>query len=205
MKSNYKIMFALVTAMSSSIASFAQTKEWKTEKSKDGVDVKYRVTTNAQKEQVAEYVASATYLVNIDKLSSIMNDVSKHKLIWGSKSSTKIKSVSQNESIIYYFYEGSWPFKSSDLAATMVYSENPALKTKTFTITAEPKMYEDKGVKRLHYYNLTYTFKDMEDGKTSIVLTSIFTPAYKVPDFLISSWFPEGPSEYISKLVNLSK
>ena len=187
----------------------AQTKEWKTEKTKDGkITVKYSVSkrtgSNGKEEQMVEYIASTTTNAKIKNLVAIMKDVSKHKEFMGQKTSTKVKPLMDNECIVYYFYKGVWPYPSSDIVAKMIYNEDMGKRVVTFTLTAASSMFEDKGVKRLDYYNLTYVFKEIENSNVEIIITAKFTPAVQLPAFIMSTWFPDGPAGYLTGIIKLA-
>jgi hypothetical protein len=188
---------------------FSQTNEWETEKTKDGkITVKYRISkrteSTGKEEQLVDYVATSTTTANMKKLISIMKDVSKHKEFMGQKESIKVKTISENECLVYYFYKGVWPYPSSDIVAKMAFNEDAIKKTATYTLTAAPTMFEDRSVKRLDYYNLSYTFKEFEKDKVEITITAKFTPAVQLPSFIMSTWFPDGPAGYIQGLIKLA-
>ena len=187
----------------------AQSKEWETEKTKDGkITVKYSISNhtgvNGKDEQLVEYVATTATSANMKKLISIMNDVSKHKEFMGQKESIKIKTFSENECVVYYFYKGVWPYPSSDVVAKMIYNEEAAKRAATFTLTGAPTMFEDKGVRRMDNYNLTYLFKEAENGNVEITITSKFTPAVQLPAFIMKTWFPDGPAGYLTGIIKLA-
>jgi|ERR1035437_9380836 hypothetical protein len=188
---------------------FAQTKEWKTEKTKDGkITVKYCISTrigvNSKEEQLVEYVASTTTNTTMKKLISIIKDVSKHKDFMGPLTSNKLNTLSENECIVYYFFKGVWPYPSSDLVAKMTCNKEAIKKIAMFSFTATPTLFEDKGVRRLDFYYLTYQFRDLENGNVEIIITSKFTPAVQLPAFILSTWFPDGPAQYLSDIMKLA-
>lgn len=204
-----QIVFAALCLFFININTYAQTKKWETEKTKDGkVTVKYgfseRIGTKGEEEQVVEYVATTTAVANIKKLVAIMKDVSKHKEFMGQETSSKIKSISEDECIVYYFYKGVWPYPNSDLVEKMTYREDAGKKTTTFSLTAAPTLLEDKGVKRLDFYNLTYLFKEIGNGVVELTLAAKFTPAVQLPAFIMSSWFPDGPADYLTGIIKLA-
>ena len=188
---------------------FSQTKQWQTETTEDGkITVKYAISERSGKEgeeeQLVEYVAFTTARASMNDLISIFQDVSRHKEFMGQKTSSKLKTISENESIIYYFYKGVWPYPSSDIVAKMNFTENTINKTAAFTLTAAPFLFEGRNVKRLDYYNITYTFKDLGNDNTEITISAKFTPAVQLPDFLTKSWFPDGPAAYLSGIIKLA-
>jgi hypothetical protein len=187
----------------------AQSGGWKTETTKDGkISVKYLISNHTgakgKEEQLVEYAASTTAKASMTKLISIFKDVSKHKEIMGQESSYKVKTISDSECIVYYFYKGVWPYPSSDVVARMKFHENETKQTATFTLTADPSLLKDMEVKRLDYYNLTYTFKDLENSKVEITIAAKFTPAVHLPAFLMKTWFPDGPADYLLAIIKLA-
>ena len=204
-----KLRISILSLILCTANCFAQTKEWKTEKTKDGkITVKYsfsnRTATNGEEEQLVEYVATTTTVANMKKLIAVMKDVPKHKEFMGSKSSITLKTLSDDVCVVYYFFEGMWPYPSSDIVTKMSFNEEIVKRTATFTLTAAPTMFEDKAVRRLHYYNLSFIFKDLENGNVEITIMSKFTPAVQLPAFIMSTWFPVGPAGYITGIIKLA-
>lgn len=192
-----------------SVQLLAQADEWVTDKTNDGITVRHRiynrVLADGKEAQVIQYVAATTGKSTLAKLISVVADVSKHKDFMNQKTSIKVKTLSENECVVYYYYKGFWPYPSSDIVAKMIFHEDVSNRKATFSLTAEPTLVEDKGVRRLHYYELTYLFNDLGDGNINIVITSTFTPAVSLPAFIASTWFPEGPAGYINGLLKLAK
>lgn len=202
-------MFVVLCFMCIHTSMLAQSDGWKIGKSDDGkITVQHqfskRINTNGKEDQVVEYVATTTAPISMAKLVLVLKDVSKHKDFMGQKTSTLVDMISDNEFVVYYFYEGFWPYPSSDIVAKMLYSEDIVHKTVTFTLTAAPTLVGDKGLKRLDYYNLTYSFKDVGNGNVEIRVRSRFTPAVQMPVFMMNSWFPDGPADYIDGLIKLA-
>lgn len=209
MRNNLKIIATVVGMMTLHANLFAQATEWETEKTDDDrITVKNRVSKridiNGDEQQLVEYIATTTTGVTMKKLVAVMRDVVKHKDFMGQHTSAKVKTLSENECVVYYFYKGVWPYPSSDIVAKMVFSEDVAENTVTFTFTAAPSLVDDKGVRRLDYYNLIYLFKALDNGDTVIAITSKFTPAVQLPAFMIGMWFPDGPADYLLDIIKLA-
>jgi hypothetical protein len=186
----------------------AQSHDWETETASDGAVVKHMISersdANGKNVKMVSYVASITAKADYKKLTSIFKDASRHKVFMGQTESFQVKKLSELESIVYYFYKGVWPYPSSDVVTKMTVDEDVERNTTVFTLMAAPSMVEDKRVKRLDYYNVTWFFKKLEDGFTEINVTGKFTPAVQLPDFLMSTWFPDGPANYLSGIVKLA-
>ena len=117
----------------------------------------------------------------------------------------KCKTISDNEWLIYYYFDAPWPLPNSDCVSKMNFSEDVTNGIVTFTLTAEPSMYEKKDVKRLTYYNVTYIFKDIGNGQVEMTSIARLTPVIKVPEWFVRSFFPDGPVRYLQRLLLLAK
>jgi len=208
MKKNLRITHFIGLVLFLNGSSYAQPEEWNIEKTKDGKTiVKNRISSRAEangKEiQVVEYVATTVANVSLKKLVALMKDVSKHKDFMGQKTSMRINPILENECGVYYYYKGVWPYPNSDIAARMLYHEDPANRTTSFTLTAAPDLFPDQGVRRLDYYNISYYFKDLKEGNVEITISARFTPAVQLPAFMTRTWFPDGPADYLRDLIRL--
>lgn len=186
-----------------------QSNDWNTGTTHGGAIVVksriyYTAESNTKKEQVVEYTATVKTQLNMRSLRAIFNNASVHKDFMGSKSSVKIKTVSDDENIVYHFYKGVWPYPSSDLVVRMLYEEDAMKKVIRYTLVAEPSLLENKGIRRLTHFNATYSFAELRDGTVEITLTSKFTPAVQLPVFIANTWFPEGPAGYLDGIVKLA-
>ena len=190
---------------------FAQTDEWKTEKSKDGQiivssNISERTDENGDEVQLLEYIATTTASVSIQNCISVIKDVSKHKEFTDDDVSKKVETISDNEWIVYYYTESSWPFSDFDCVASMNFSEDETKRTATFIVTAAPSMFEEKkDVDRMTCYNVTYTFEDLGNGKVEITTTGKMSPLMKVPAWMMKKWFPEGPADILRIIIKLAK
>jgi hypothetical protein len=202
------IIGIVLTFISSNI--FAQTSEWTTEKTEDG---EITVTSKISKRiddidgevQLIEYVATTIANVSLQSCISIMKDISKHKEILNEEVSEMIQTISDNEWLVYYYFDAPWPIPNSDCVTKMSFSEDLINKIATFTIIAEPSSYGLTNVKRLTYYNIFYTFKDLENGSVEITSTAKLTPVFQAPEWIVKNFFPDGPARYIQRLLVLAK
>ena len=116
-----------------------------------------------------------------------------------------VRTISDNEWIIYYYTNNPWPVKNSDCVSRMTFTENKEEKTATFALVATPSEYEKAKVNRMTHFNVVYTFKDLGNSKVKITMTGKSSPPVKVPMWLIKSAFPSAPANAIRKLVELVK
>jgi hypothetical protein len=188
---------------------FSQTDGWKTEKTKDGkITVRSRISerTNEMGDEVQliEYVATTIASVDIQNCISVLKNVSKHKEFTFDDVSKKVKTISDNEWIVYYYTDESWPMSGNDCVAKMIYSEDETNKTTTFTLTAAPSMFEKKDVERMTYYNVKYAFEDLENDKIKMIIDGEMSPVVQAPKWMLRAWFPEGPADALRGIITLA-
>lgn len=189
---------------------FSHSKEWKTKNIDGGkIMVKYciseRIDEKGKKVPLIEDIVKSTDSLNILDCIALMKDVSRHKEFTGDYISEKVGIISDNEYIVYYFSKNPWPIANSDCVANMKFSEDKVEKTAVFRFTAAPSEYKTGNVKRMTYYDITYSFKDLGNGTVEITETGKTTPPVDVPLWIIKSAFPGAPASSMRKLVKLSK
>lgn len=187
----------------------AQVKEWETEITKDGkVTVKSRISERTDEKgdavQLIEYVATTTASVDMQDCIAVLKDGSKHKEFTDDEVSKTVETLSDNEWIVYYYTNAPWPMPDNDCVAKMILSEDETNKTATFTLTTAPSMFEMKDVKRMTYYNVTYTFKDLGNDKVEMTLTGNSSPVVQAPAWMVSAWFPNGPADILRTILELA-
>lgn len=143
--------------------------------------------------------------IDFEKCVFLMKDVQKHKLFTGDSESRIVKTISDNEWIIYYYTNNPWPVKNSDCVSRMTFTENKDEKIAIFELVATPLEYEKGDVKRMQHFNVIYTFKDLGDGKVRITMRGKSSPPVKVPMWLIKSAFPKAPASAVRDIVKLVK
>ncbi len=188
-----------------------QSNDWNNETSKSGrIKVSSRITKRfddkGNKMQVAEYNATVLANVSLEKCIALMKNVSRHKeFLERTEKSQRIKTISANEWIIYYHYSSPWPLPDSDCISKVKMIENERDKTVTFDGKAVPRLYEDKGLRRMTLSDVKYIFKDIENGKVKIMMQVTFTPVITAPDWMLNIWFPEGPAAMLERFIELAK
>ena len=210
MRNVKQIVFVILCQLIVNLNILAQTKEWKTDKVDGGkIIVKsciYKLNDELGNDfPMVEYTATITDNASMQKCIELLKDVSKHKQFLDDiKSAKKIKTLSDNEYLIYYYFSPPL-FSASDCVATMTFSEDLKSKTAVFKITAEPLMYKKTDVKRYSCYNLQYDIKDKGNGKLEITLIAKVMPVISVPLWMIRSAFPDAAAKIVRKLVKASQ
>jgi hypothetical protein len=133
-----------------------------------------------------------------------MKDISKHKEILNEEVSEILQSISDSEWLVYYYFDAPWPIPNSDCVAKMNFSEDINNKIATFTLTAEPFLYDTKNVRRVTYYSVLYTFKDLGNGNVEITSIAKLTPAIEAPEWIVRNFFPNGPARYLQRILLLA-
>lgn len=190
--------------------AFTQPKEWKTEKTKDGrvlvkSTISSRIDENRKSVQLIEFIATYMDSLNISMCIDVMKDIKTHKVFWGATSSEKIKTLSETEWIVYYYFDSPWPAPNYDYVAKMKYSFDSTARKATFSLSAIHTAYEKKDLKRMTYYNVAYVFKEIGMGKVELTTTSSASPVFNAPAWLVSSYFPNGPAGILKRIAKLAK
>lgn len=189
---------------------FAQSDGWKTAVLDGGkITVEYRISERVDetgaKVPLIEDRSTTTETVSMQSCLSLFKDVARHKDFMGDYSSEKLRETSKNAWIVYYFSKNPWPVADSDCVAMMTFDENATENTTTFTLTAEPTMMEARGVKRMSFYTVAYSFKDLGDGRVAMTVTGKTSPPVAVPLWLMRSAFPGAPADAIRKFMKIAK
>lgn len=205
-----KWILLLVVFVQFSFVLSAQTDGWKTEKTKDGqITVQSKVSrqtgNGGKSEQLFEFISSTVVDVPIQKFITLMKDVSMHKDFNDDKESRIVRTISENEWIIYYYSKVPWPFSDFDAVYRMKFQIDNSTNTGVFTLIAEPDSYEKGKVERITSSDLKYEFRALETGKTAITVTAATYPTSIVPDWMVRLSFPDGPADMLSKMIKLAK
>lgn len=203
-----QILFTGILLLSVNV--LAQTNTWKTEITNDGkIVVKSNVSEwvgiKGKSAPLIEYVATTTDFMNLHNCVNIMKDVSRHKEFLDLKIDQKVKIFSGNEWLNYYVFNAPWPFPSTDCVVKVTYSEDLKAKTAVFTLTAAPDLMKATTMKRFTYYNFTYAFKDVGNGKVETTITAKMALTTSVPLWMLRSSFPGSAAEPLQKLVKIIK
>jgi hypothetical protein len=185
---------------------FSQESEWIKKTSKDEkIAVNYRIyNSNDTDEQIIEYETITTFELDFEKCIEMMKEVSNHKDFSDeTEESYKIKDVSENECLVYYFIDAPWPMPNSDCVSIMTYVIDRAAKTATFELIADADMYEMQDVRRMSMSLASYSFEELENGKVKIRVYTKFTPVASAPQWLIKTWFPDGPIDIMNNIIEL--
>lgn len=204
----YKLQIGIITLSLILLSTnlFAQTNEWKTEKTEDGkITVKSKISKRtdemANEVQLIEYIATTTASIDILKCAQVIKNTSLHKEFLESMSvSKKLENISENEWLIYYYFDAPLFFPDSDCVMKMTYSKNDSENLISFKGIAVPDSLEDKGVNRYTCYTVEYLFKKLGPNKTEITVLEKTIPPSKAPVWMLKRWFPKGPAKMLNQI-----
>ena len=209
-KNNLQIEFIILSLIFLFENSFAKSNEWDTEITDDGKitvksNISERIDEKGEKVQLIEYIASTTTNVSMQNCISVIKDVSIHKEFTDDEVSKMVKTISDNEWVVYYYTDAPWPMPDNDCVAKMSFSEDATEKKATFTLTAAPSSFENKDVDRMTYYNVSYAFKNLGNGEIEITVSGEMSPIVQVPGWMVSAWFPDGPADILRIITKLAE
>lgn len=184
---------------------------WVTEVSKDeSISVSYaiheHINDSGDKIQMLEYKVIATANSSVESCVAVMKDDANHYLFMDNTTvSKRIKDISATEWLTYYFIDTPWPVPNSDcITRYTILDEKDSLMVKVLAI-AEPDAYPEKDVKRMQYNYSEYTFSDIGNGKVQIIIYSRTSPVVSAPNWMLKSWFPEGPANMMRGIIQLAQ
>lgn len=194
MKKKWWLMLSIVLLQ---VGAFAQSEGWKTE-TVDQCEVKSKIdkrTNSAGKsETVLRYVATTSEKASLGKIKQLMKTPNQYRnFLENTEESKLFKKVSNTEWYMYLFFDAPWPMPNSDCVHHMTIEENT---DKKFVISgkATPNEMEKKDVDRIEFYTVSYTFETLRDNSIQLIIDAAFAPTTSPPDWLIKSWFPNGPA-----------
>ncbi len=185
--------------------SNAQENKWNKEISSDGkIEVDYRIyketNENGEDIQIVEYNVITTSVLDYEKCIAMMNDITNHKDFSDeTEESYKLKDLSKDESLIYYYIDAPWPMPNSDCVSILTITEKE--NSIVYNLIASPGSYEMKDVKRMMISEANYIFEKGPDNKVKITNYSKFSPVANVPQWLLNTWFPKGPIHIMENII----
>jgi hypothetical protein len=206
-RSKALVPILLVGAFVFSVDAQAKAPSWTTETALDGkVTVKSRVSSRKDEQgkevQLIEYSATALVKAKMSTLVSALKDIGTHKDFLDETKSSILSQSGDNNWVAYYYYETPWPFTDFDYVMNVDFEEDQAKKTARMHQVSAPKQRKlTNGVDRASHFVTTYTLRDQGNGYVEFTLSSESTPTSEVPEFLIRTNFPSGPTSTIQRFV----
>lgn len=187
-----------------SLSTFAQARDWTTELSKDGATtVKYDLIKE-EKGVHCYYMAQTTANVTLEELDIYLSNTAHHKnFIGGTSITEEIQKLSENEWLAYYYFDAPWPLSNSDLVIRLTRTEED--NKLIFTAKSFTSDYKKSDTPRMTKYQVIYEFEKLDESTTKITYNANYLTAVKVPKFLLTAWFPEGPAGIVRDIGVLKK
>lgn len=184
---------------------------WITEVTKDGsISVTYtireHINSDGNKTQLLEYRVISKANLKLDHCLEVMkNDANHYQFMDNTTVSRRIKNLSENEWLSYYYIDTPWPLPDSDCVThyTVLNTTNQA-EIKLIG-RAKPEAYPLQGVRRMQLNYSEYTFTDLGNGQVQIIIYSRTSPVVAAPDWMIKAWFPKGPASMMRGIITLAK
>jgi hypothetical protein len=197
-------------ALLAAAALGAESGEWKDARLDGGaISVRYRISERVDESgaevPLIEDISTTIADVSLHSCVALMKDPSRHREFMGDYSSETITAISDHEWLVYYYTRNPWPVPDSDCVAVLSFTEDAERGSAVFTLSAAPDLIERGTVKRLSFWNIAYSFKDLGTGRVEIVVTGRSSPPVAVPLWLIKSAFPGAPADCIRKFVKIAK
>lgn len=187
-----------------------QQSDWKKKTTKDGeVTVIYRFTEHVdqkgKKYNVLEYEAVTRAKTDLERCREVMMDDPKHMAFMeGTEGVKRVKNLSEDEWVTYYFLNSRWPMPDSDLVTRYKLEEDTSGKRFTLTGSPAPDMYPEGDVPRMKHNQSKFSFTDLGNGIVEVVMYSRSIPLVSVPKWLIASWIPNGPADMLRGIIDLA-
>tara|TARA_B110000483_G_C18154617_1_gene526892 strand:+ start:158 stop:418 length:261 start_codon:yes stop_codon:yes gene_type:complete len=83
--------------------------------------------------------------------------------------------------------------------------ENEVQSEVVFRGVSAPDEHPRTSVNRMTINHVDYTFTDIGNGEIEILIKSKFSPANSAPEWLLETWFPDGPTDMLKRIVDLAK
>lgn len=189
----------------------AQENKWTTEISDDGLtSVQYDIydSINVAGAEVTyiEYNAATKTKATLENCKAVFNNPDMHKKFYEyTEVSKKVKDISKSEWIIYYYYSPPWPIADSDCVSRITMISDSVKSKVVFKSFSEPHLIEMKDVTRSELNNITFTFSKISESEVEVYINAKLIPAVSAPKWMMSSWFPDGPANTLSRFKKLAE
>jgi len=210
MKDSVKAGLIVLCTLLLSSSVNAQREGWKQDETKDGkVLVSYNFLEHkdekGKKYNVLEYEAVTTAVVSMESCLKVLKDDSRHKdFMEDAEHTERIRDLSEDEWLTYYLLKKHWPMPVTDVVTRYKLEEEPANKRIILTGFPAPDMYPEQGVKRMKHSFSKYTFTDLGNGQTEVVMYSRSIPVASIPKMLLATWIPNGPANMVNGIIRLA-
>ena len=199
------IKYITIIALLTSFGLFSQERNWTTEKSKDGKTIVNYELVKENNGTHFYYIAQTTANVSLEELDVYFSNTDNHKyFIERTTTTEEFKKISDNQWLAYYFFDAPWPLPNSALVIELSRTKIDDDKL-IFTAVSVKNDYKKSDVDRMTTYKVIYEFEKISDSTTKITYNADYIPIGSIPNFLIRSWFPEGPAIIVTNLGTLKK
>ena len=114
-----------------------------------------------------------------------------------------LETLDDDQWLIYEAINNPWPVKDCDRVSELTLVEDADEGWVAFNFYATPDAYPDQGVPRQEYFDVTYTFEDLGDGRIGIHERGEAIPPVHVPNWILNSAFPKVLFDNVQHIAEL--
>lgn len=181
--------------------------KWEKEYDEQGIVVHTRfsdyIFEDGDEDILFEWKLETEQKVNFEKVIATLENIDLYTIIYECETS-KIVSEKENSVVVYYYFDLPWPAGNIDLVREHVTSLDSTKTIYTANHLSRPNDYPEQDATRLKISDIHIKLIKISNNKTRFECSSEYIPK-GAPNFLAKGWLPEGPVEFIEKIVELSK
>lgn len=188
---------------------FAQEEvNWEKEYDEEGIIVHTRFSDytfeDGDEDTLFEWKLETEQKVNFEKVVATLENIDLYKKLYDYCETSKVVNEKENSVVVYYYFDLPWPAANLDVVREHISSVDSTKTIYTASHLCKQNEYPDQDVNRLEISDIHIKLIKISDNETRFVCSSQYIPK-GAPNFLAKGWLPEGPVEFIEKIVELSK
>lgn len=157
--------------------------------------------SSGEEETLVKWKLSTVQFADYDRCKNIITNIEGHKTLFVNCEEVKILDKKDNELVVYYYFDNPWPAPNIDNVRTTYINESENLLI--FKQVCTPEKFEETDTRRMKVGEFEYKFSRVGTDSTKIEINQKFVPE-GIPIFLVKSYFPDGPIDFVKKLIKLS-
>lgn len=158
---------------------------------------------NGEMGTLVKWKLTATKKIDYQKCVKTIMNVKLHKKLFLHCEESKILSSTDSSYLVYYYYDNPWPAPNMDNIRTTIFKKDSVNKIFIYEQISTPDKYEKQDVERLKISNIKYRLEKLKNGYTKFYIEEMFLPQ-GAPMFLVKSFFPEGPVDFLERIIEIS-
>lgn len=178
---------------------YGQNSDWKQEES-GGVSVKSKFESVDGK-TTAYYIATKSAPISIQAAEKFLRNAANYKLFMANtEESESIEIRSQNEWLMYLYFDAPWPMPNSDCVqkVEVLEADDTSLAVRAESVQHDFRKHD---VQRMQFLRMKYSFRQLSNNQIEITIDAGFTPTTEAPEWMLKAWFPSGPEAIMNNLI----